>query len=263
MQNQYRRLPPAGSSNMGAVADMLIPQEPWEYALMAAAPGPGAVVGRALAQLPKAARAGSLALGIGTTATEAQAGKGKIAKGLTGFAPGDLAKLPGAPAIVSRRGGPTPEDIAAIKEAAVGYGRKGWPEAERGVFKTTPEAYAETTQLVPQISIKDRLPGPLAGEKLPLKGRADPIVENTEAIAERIAQRLEPMVKQGDERLKFYHTAPVIRGLEQYAGMSIPEANTFMRGWAGQGAATSPRTQTPPNLRNSSYLGTSAPAAIR
>jgi len=255
MQNQYRRLPPAGSSNMGAIADMMIPQEPWEYALMAAAPGPGAVVGRALSQLPKAVRAGVLAAGIGTTASEAQAGKGQIAKGLTGFAPGDIAKLPGAPAIVSRRGGPTAEDIAAIKEAAVGYGRKGWPEAERGVFKTTPEAYAETTQLVPQISIKDRLPGPLPGEKLPLKGRADPIVENTDAIAERIAQRLEPMVKQGDERLKFYHTAPVIRGLEQYAGMSIPEANTFMRGWAGQGAATSPRTQTPPNLRNSSYLG--------
>ena len=36
--------------------------------------------------------------------------------------------------------------------------------------------------------------------------------------------------------------------------MQVPEANTFMRDWAGQGAATSPRTQTPPNLRNSSLL---------
>jgi hypothetical protein len=46
----------------------------------------------------------------------------------------------------------------------------------------------------------------------------------------------------------------VIRGLENYAGMTIPEANTFLRNWSGQGAATSPRTTTPPNLRNSSFL---------
>jgi len=107
---------------------------------------------------------------------------------------------------------------------------------------------------VPQVSIKDRLPGPLPGEKLPNKERAAPIVENAEAISDRIAERLSPLVKEQSPLLKFYHTGPVIRGLEQHAGLSVPEANTFMRDWAGQGAATSPRTQTPPNLRNSSYL---------
>jgi hypothetical protein len=158
-----------------------------------------------------------------------------------------------APAILSRQE-PTAEDVASIKSAAKGYGRKGWPDAEREVFKTTPEAYAETTQLVPQVSIKNRLPGPLPGEKLPLNERAAPIVANTDEISNRIAERLQPMVKEQSPLLKFYHTGPVIRGLEQYAGLDIPGANAFMRDWAGQGAATSPRTQTPPNLRNSSYL---------
>jgi hypothetical protein len=162
-------------------------------------------------------------------------------------------EIPKAPAILPSAL-PSADQIGAIKQAAVGYGRKGWPTAEQGIFKTTPEAYAETTALVPQQSIRERLPGPLPGEGLPNKGRADIIVANQDAIANRIAERLDPMVRAGDERLKFYHTGPVIRGLEQYGDMTTEGANRFMRDWAGQGAATSPRTQTPPNLRNSSYL---------
>jgi hypothetical protein len=38
------------------------------------------------------------------------------------------------------------------------------------------------------------------------------------------------------------------------AGLSQSEANQFMFDWAGQGAATSPRTKTPTNLRNASFL---------
>jgi hypothetical protein len=178
------------------------------------------------------------------------------AAGLTKAAPlivGAARRLQ-APTIL-RHMNPTAEDISAIKAAAEGYGRKGWPDATREVFKTTPEAYAETTQLVPQVSIKDRLPGPASPtEKLPIKDRARPIVENTPQIADALAEALYPMVQRQDPMLKFYHTGPVIRGLEQHADMSIPEANAFMRDWAGQGAATSPRTQTPPNLRNASYL---------
>ena len=155
---------------------------------------------------------------------------------------------------VPTRANPTPEDIATIKAAAVEYGRKGWPTAEREIFKTTPEAYAETAQLVPQVSIKGQLPGPLPGEALPIKGRADIIRANTDPIADAIAERLYPMVRAGDERLKFYHTGPVIRGISEYGDMTAAEASQFMRDWSGQGAATSPRTQTPPNLRNSSYL---------
>jgi len=158
-----------------------------------------------------------------------------------------------APAILPRQV-PNAEDIAAVRQAAVEYGRKGWPTASREVFHTNPESYAETESLVPQVSIKDRLPGPLPGEKLPNMGRVEPIIGSTEEIANRIAERLDPMVRRGDETLKFYHTGPVIRGLERYGDLTTPQAAQFMRDWAGQGAATSPRTQTPPNLRNASWL---------
>jgi hypothetical protein len=158
-----------------------------------------------------------------------------------------------APSILPRQN-PTPDDVAAVMAAAREYGRKGWPTAEKEIFSTTPEAYGETTRLVPQISNKELLPGPLPGEKLPLDQRAAQIVENTGPISERIAQRLSPLVQQQSPLLKFYHTGPVIRGLERYGDMTTPEATSFMRDWSGQGAATSPRTQTPPNLRNASYL---------
>jgi hypothetical protein len=182
----------------------------------------------------------------------------------TVFAPQKVALLPDwvtrdlpgtvqAPNIVSRAN-PSPDDIKAVLAAAREYGRKGWPTAEREVFKTTPEAYAETTALVPQVSIKHRLPGPLPGEELPNNARAAPIVANTDAIANSIAQRLEPLVRSDSPLLKFYHTGPVIRGIERYGEMPAGDAAQFMRDWSGQGAATSPRTQTPPNLRNSSFL---------
>jgi hypothetical protein len=158
-----------------------------------------------------------------------------------------------APAIV-KPANPTPADILNIKNAAAQYGRKPWPEAQNPLFPTTPEAYAETTKLVPQVSIKGKLPGPLPGEDLPLKGRAEIIAENTEPIANRIAKRLAPMVKQDSELLKFYHTGPVMSGLVQTGGLKLPEANLFMRDWSGQGAGTSMRTSTPPNLRNASLL---------
>lgn len=201
-------------------------------------------------------------MALNTMGTGAIAGvpvkAGETALGAGAIRPkmGSLAEMPAAvqsPAIVSRAN-PTPDDINTVMDAAREYGRKGWPTAENEVFKTTPEAYAETTSLVPQVSVKDRLPGPLPGEALPNKGRADVIMQNTDAIANRIAERLDPMVQAGDERLKFYHTGPVIRGLERYGEMPVGDANEFMRNWSGQGAATSPRTQTPPNLRNSSFL---------
>lgn len=157
------------------------------------------------------------------------------------------------PTILSRAE-PTAGDVQAIKNMAKEYGHKPWPEARREVFKTTPEAYAETTAIVPQYSIRGDLPGPLPGEKLPAKGRTEPIIQNRDAIAARIAEKLDPLVRRNDPLLKFYHTGPVIRGLEQHGELPLEGANRFMLDWSGQGAATSPRTSTPPNLRNASFL---------
>ena len=70
---KYRNVRP-GTSNMEAVADFLIPKEPWEYGMVAAAPGMG-LIGQALAKLPRAAKLAALGLGIGTTSTEAEAAK--------------------------------------------------------------------------------------------------------------------------------------------------------------------------------------------
>jgi hypothetical protein len=221
------KLPPVSKGEPRAWFDAVVPQSPLDVGLMAAGPA-GRLAGKGAAALTGAAGV------MGELVDPAEA-KPKVS--------GILSRL-----------APTAEDIARIKEAAVTFGRRGWPTAEREVFSTDPAAYAETLKLVPQVSIKDRLPGPLPGEALPIKERAAPIVAGTEPIAERIAQRLEPLVEQQSPLLKFYHTGPVIRGLERHAEMSVPEANTFMRDWAGQGAATSPRTPTPPNLRNSSYL---------
>jgi len=104
------------------------------------------------------------------------------------------------------------------------------------------------------VSIRDRLPTPLPGEKLPANARSAPIVENSEAIAGEIARILRPSVEAGRTPGKFYYTGPVLKGLEDIGGLSPAESGRFISDWSGQGAATSPRTATPQNLRNASYL---------
>jgi len=69
---KYRNVGP-GNNRLEDVADALVPKEPWEYGLMALGPGAG-LAGRALAQLPKAARVALGAAGITATASEAEAG---------------------------------------------------------------------------------------------------------------------------------------------------------------------------------------------
>ena len=70
---KYRNVGP-GNNKLEAVAEALVPKEPWEYGLMALGPGAG-LAGRALAQLPKAARVALGAAGITATASEAEAAK--------------------------------------------------------------------------------------------------------------------------------------------------------------------------------------------
>src|SRR5262245_26901304 len=53
----------AGTSNLPAVAEELWPKEPWQYGLMFGAPG-ASLAGKAVAQLPRAVRAGAAATGF-------------------------------------------------------------------------------------------------------------------------------------------------------------------------------------------------------
>jgi hypothetical protein len=109
-----------------------------------------------------------------------------------------------------------------------------------------------TRDLVTQRSIASKLPQkPSLDDKLPANERARPILENEREIGGKLADyvRSDPL-----EPTNFYATGTVIQGLIDKAGLSPEQANAFMRDWAGQGAATSPRTATPQNLRNAAYL---------
>jgi hypothetical protein len=159
----------------------------------------------------------------------------------------------GAPPTISRRN-PTPEDIATIKAAAKEGGHKPWPDAQRPIFDTSVAAHKATDKMVPQVSVKDQLPPLLPGNQMPAGDRMGFLRDNYKAVGERMAERLEPMVKRDDPMLYFYGTGPVMQGLQKYAGHTPQESVSFMRDWAGQGAATSPQTKTPPNLRNASWL---------
>jgi hypothetical protein len=175
--------------------------------------------------------------------------------GTSTFRAANVDRPPVAPSLISRAN-PTPADVRAIYNKLAETGRGDvWPPAQNPVFKTTPEAYAETQALVPQRSIAGELPQlPDPSGQLPLNDRARTLMTLAEPTAASIAERLSPMVRSQSPLLDFYQTGPVVRGLAEHAVGDVPAANQFMREWSGQGAATSPRTQTPPNLRNASHL---------
>jgi hypothetical protein len=131
-----------------------------------------------------------------------------------------------------------------------------YPPATEPVFgKADPEL---TKQLVPQTSIAGKLPQlPDASEQLPFKDRSRGILENTPEIGRELANDLLAAGMGGTasaSNAPFYSTGSVLLGLTDRAGLSPQESIDFMRNWSGQGAATSPRTKTPANLRNASYL---------
>jgi hypothetical protein len=129
-----------------------------------------------------------------------------------------------------------------------------YPPAKEPVFDTSGNVEQMTKELVPQQSIAAQLPQTPSREFLSNQGsgRSRQIMDNSEAIGAQMAKDLALLPQQG--RLPFYSTGPVLAGMSDKAGLSPGDALAFMHDWAGQGAATSPRTKTPPNLRNASYL---------
>lgn len=152
-----------------------------------------------------------------------------------------------APAVIK---GGTESTVQKIYDTAKKQRTPTYPEAKEPVFgKADP---ALTKEVVPQVARPDLLP-PRSGKdgKMPNNNRIAQLSENSGAIADKLAADLLGME---DPRLHFYSTGSVIQGLSDKGGLSLPEANQFMTDWSGQGAATSPRTKTPTNLRNASYL---------
>jgi hypothetical protein len=126
-----------------------------------------------------------------------------------------------------------------------------YPPAKEPVFDTSGDVTAKTRELVPQQSIREQLPQRPDMSDLPLGGRIKQITDNEDAISHLLAQDLS---RVKGEPLPFYATGPVIEGLADKAELGVEGANKFMRDWSGFGAATSPRTKTPPNLRNAGFL---------
>jgi hypothetical protein len=123
------------------------------------------------------------------------------------------------------------------------------------VFQTTPEAYEETASLLRQTDpemARATLPRAQAGASYPLEGRMHNVMALTPRIAERLAEKAQQ--GRGTSQEYFYHTAPIVRGLQE---IGVPEedavdflTNRFAPAFAG----TSPRTPTEQNLRNASLL---------
>lgn len=109
---------------------------------------------------------------------------------------------------------------------------------------------ALTKELVPQVSKRHHLPPFDENQPFPLNDRIRPIWENRDTLAKILADDLSLI----EEPIPFYSTGSVLTGLTDKTPLGMDEAQRFMRDWSGQGAATSPRTKTPLNLRNSSYL---------
>jgi hypothetical protein len=162
-----------------------------------------------------------------------------------------------APAVITRAN-PTSDDIAAIKASVAQTKSAPWPTAQNPMFDTSPEALARNNDVVPQTSYRDQLPAPWSDTKqMPLGGRAQQIIDARAPLADKIASDLQPLTDPSNpfHRLtQFYSTSPILEQLQKQGVLDPDEATQFMRDWAGQGAATSPRTATPQNMRNSSNL---------
>ncbi len=113
------------------------------------------------------------------------------------------------------------------------------------MFETSPDAYART---FPE---QKETPVPRApeGKTLPLGDRARKVIEMSEAISDKLAERAKPFV--GTNVQFFYNTGPIVdKAIE--LGYTQEQAFEALRKFALNYAATSPRTKTEENLRSAS-----------
>ena len=121
------------------------------------------------------------------------------------------------------------------------------PSGQNQLFDTTPDAYQRN---LPE-QIETPVPRAPEGAKLPLGNRAAKVVEMTPQIADKLAEKMRPYL--GTPAQYFYNTGPII---DKAVGLGVPEdvARKQLKRFALNYAATSPRTQTEPNLRSASIV---------
>ena len=129
------------------------------------------------------------------------------------------------------------------------------PTGTEPVFDLSQAAYEETPSLLRQTDpalVQAALPRQQAGATYPLKDRMRNVIDLTPQIAERLAEKAQQ--GRGTAQEYFYHTAPVVRGLEDI-GVPRTEAIQFLsEKFAPAFAGTSPRTNTEQNMRNASLM---------
>lgn len=141
------------------------------------------------------------------------------------------------------------------KEMEVDPKLRTQPTGTEPVFDLSQAAYEETPALLRQTDpavVQASLPRAQAGAEYPLGDRMRNVIDLTPQIAERLAEKAQQ--GRGTAQEYFYHTAPIVRGLEE---IDVPqnEAIQFLsEKFAPAFAGTSPRTNTEQNLRNASLL---------
>lgn len=129
------------------------------------------------------------------------------------------------------------------------------PTGTDPVFDLSQAAYEETSRILPQTDptiVQAALPRAQAGATYPLGDRMRNVMDLTPQIARRLAEKAQQ--GRGTSQEYFYHTAPIVRGLE---AVDVPQgdATRFLtENFAPAFAGTSPRTATEQNMRNASLL---------
>tara|TARA_R110000744_G_scaffold206516_2_gene325126 strand:- start:227 stop:1504 length:1278 start_codon:yes stop_codon:yes gene_type:complete len=116
------------------------------------------------------------------------------------------------------------------------------------MFDTSPESYNRT---FPE-QIDTPVPRVPEGKPLPLGDRARKVIEMSDVIADKLAERAKPFV--GTNVQFFYNTGPIIDKATEL-GYTQEQAFEALRRFAKNYAATSPRTKTEENLRSASLAG--------
>lgn len=141
------------------------------------------------------------------------------------------------------------------KEMEVDPKLRTQPSGTEPVFDLSQAAYEETPSLLRQTDpavVQAALPRAQAGAEYPLGDRMRNVIDLTPQIAGRLAEKAQQ--GRGTAQEYFYHTAPIVRGLQ---AVDVPEdeAIRFLtEKFAPAFAGTSPRTNTEQNMRNASLL---------
>lgn len=129
------------------------------------------------------------------------------------------------------------------------------PTGTEPVFDLSQAAYEETPSLLRQtdpLAVQASLPRAQPGATYPLDDRMRNVIDLTPQIADRLVEKAQS--GRGTAQEYFYHTAPIVRGLEA-ADTPQDEAVSFLsEKFAPAFAGTSPRTNTEQNMRNASLM---------